>query len=209
MSSDDVFVLDTGSCFHVYAQAFKVKFGQRHIITGGLSTMGYMPAVIGAAAAHQGKEVYCITGDGSIQMNLQELQTIVHNKLPVKIVIFNNNGYLLIRHTQNNFMDGRLIGESLDTGVSFPDMRKIANAYGIHFIRISKLSELDEKLMELIAYQGAVICEIMTPPNQLLIPRVASKKLDDGTMVSMPYDDMFPFLPREEYLENCVSKKIL
>lgn len=209
MSSDDVFVLDTGSCFHVYAQAFKVKFGQRHIITGGLSTMGYMPAVIGAAAAYHGKEVYCITGDGSIQMNLQELQTIVHNKLPVKIVIFNNNGYLLIRHTQNNFMAGRLIGESLDTGISFPDMRKIANAYGIHFIRISKLSELDEKLMELIAYQGAVICEIMTPPNQLLIPRVASKKLDDGTMVSMPYDDMFPFLPREEYLENCVFKKIL
>jgi acetolactate synthase-1/2/3 large subunit len=209
MPKDSVFVLDTGSCFHVYAQAFKVKFGQRHIITGGLSTMGYMPAVIGVATANHDKEVYCITGDGSIQMNLQELQTIVHNKLPVKIIIFNNNGYLLIRHTQKNFMDGRLIGESADTGVSFPDMKKIANAYGIYFIRISKLTHLDKKLKELMRYQGTVICEVMTPPNQLLIPRVASKKLDDGRMVSMPYDDMFPFLSREEYLENCVREKIL
>lgn len=209
MPKDGVFVLDTGSCFHVYAQAFKVKFGQRHIITGGLSTMGYMPAVIGAATANKGKDVYCITGDGSIQMNLQELQTIRHNKLPVKIVIFNNNGYLLIRHTQSNFMEGRLIGEGPDSGISFPDMEKIAKAYGIHFIRISNLSEMDEKLTELKDYQGAVICDVITPPNQLLIPRVASKKLDDGTMVSMPYDDMFPFLPREEYLENCVYEKIL
>lgn len=207
MSKDDVFVLDTGSCFHVYAQAFKVKFGQRHIITGGLSTMGYMPAVIGVAAAHHGKEVYCITGDGSIQMNIQELQTIVHNKLPVKLVIFNNNGYLLIRHTQKNFMDGRLIGESSETGVSFPDMEKIAKAYGIHFIRISRIEELDEKLKELKTYPGAVICEVMTPSNQLLIPRVASKQLEDGTMISMPYDNMFPFLSQEEYAENCMYEK--
>jgi len=202
MSEEDVFVLDTGSCFHVFAQAFQVKFGQRHIITGGLSTMGYMPASIGVAAANQDKGVYCITGDGSIQMNLQELQTIVQNKLPIKLIIFNNNGYLLIRHTQSNFMDGRLIGESPATGISFPDMERIANAYGVHFIRINNLNELDEKLDELMAYQGAVICEVMTPPNQLLIPRVASKKLDDGQMVSMPYDDMFPFLSQEEYLAN-------
>lgn len=209
MPNDSVFVLDTGSCFHVYAQAFKVKFGQRHIITGGLSTMGYMPGVIGVAVAHHGKEVYCITGDGSIQMNLQELQTIVHNKLPAKIIVFNNNGYLLIRHTQKNFMDGRFIGECADTGVSFPNMKKIAKAYGIPYMRISKLSELDAKLTSLMKHEGNVICEIMTPANQLLIPRVASKKLDDGTMVSMPYDDMFPFLPRDEYQENCVYDKIL
>jgi acetolactate synthase-1/2/3 large subunit len=209
MPKDGVFILDTGSCFHVYAQAFKVKFGQRHIITGGLSTMGYMPGVIGVAAAHPGKEVYCITGDGSIQMNLQELQTIIHNKLPAKIVVFNNSGYLLIRHTQKNFMDGRFIGESTDTGVSFPDMKKIAKAYGIPYMRISKLSELDTKLTSLIKHEGNVICEVMTPANQLLIPRVASKKLEDGTMVSMAYDDMFPFLPRDEYQENCVYDKIL
>ncbi len=106
-------------------------------------------------------------------------------------------------------MDGRFIGESTDTGVSFPDMKKIAKAYGIPFMRISKLSELDTKLTALMKHEGCVICEVMTPANQLLIPRIASKKLDDGTMISMPYDDMFPFLPRDEYQENCVYDKIL
>ncbi|HLO25652.1 MAG TPA: thiamine pyrophosphate-binding protein, partial [Geobacteraceae bacterium] len=128
MAEGDLFLLDTGSCFHVHAQAFRVKRGQRHIITGGLSTMGYMPGAIGVAAASTGKDVYCVTGDGSIQMNLQELQTIVHNKLPVKLIVLNNNGYLLIRHSQGNFMEGRLIGEGPSTGVSFPDLKKIAKA---------------------------------------------------------------------------------
>lgn len=206
MPKDAVFVLDTGSCFHVYAQAFNVKFGQRHIITGGLSTMGYMPGVIGAVVANSGRDVYCITGDGSLQMNIQELQTIAHNDLPAKIVVFNNNGYLLIRSTQHNFQEGRLIGESSETGVSFPELEKIATAFGIHFIKIAHLDELDDKLDELIRYQGPAICELITPANQLLIPRVASQKLDNGKMLSMPYDDMFPFLSREEYLQNCVYK---
>jgi acetolactate synthase-1/2/3 large subunit len=204
MAEGDLFLLDTGSCFHVHAQAFKVKRGQRHIITGGLSTMGYMPGAIGVAVASAGKDVYCITGDGSIQMNLQELQTIIHNKLPVKIIVLNNNGYLLIRHSQNNFMEGRLIGESPSTGVSFPDMKKIAKAYGINYIRISRLGELVAKLDELKSLEGPVICEVITPSRQMLIPRVASKKRDDGSMVSMPYDDMFPFLPREEHEKNQV-----
>lgn len=208
MKEDDLFVLDTGSCFHVHAQAFRVKQGQRHIITGGLSTMGYMPGSIGVAVASRGRDVYCVTGDGSIQMNLQELETIAHNKLPIKIVILNNNGYLLIRHSQNNFMDGRLIGESPTTGVSFPDMEKISAAYGIPFVRISNLTELNEKLDIVTSHVGPLICEVMTPSNQLLIPRVASKALADGSMVSMPYDDMFPFLPREEYEQNCMHDKL-
>jgi len=115
----------------------------------------------------------------------------------------------LIRLIQNNFQEGRFIGVDKDSGVSCPDMEKIAYAYGIKFIRILGLDDLDAKLAELINYQGAVVCEVMTPPNQLLIPRVASKKMDDGRMMSMPYDDMFPFLPREEYLENCVREKII
>jgi len=207
-SEGDLFLLDTGSCFHVHAQAFKVKRGQRHIITGGLSTMGYMPGAIGVAAASAGRDVYCITGDGSLQMNLQELQTIVHNKLPVKLMVLNNNGYLLIRHSQNNFMEGRLIGEGPETGVSFPELKKIAQAYGIAYVKISRLSELDAKLDQVRELSGPVICEIITPSRQLLIPRVASKKLDDGSMVSMPYDDMFPFLPREEYQESRVFDKL-
>ena len=207
-SEGDLFVLDTGSCFHVHAQAFRVKRGQRHVVTGGLSTMGYMPGALGVAVASAGRDVYCITGDGSIQMNLQELETIAHNNLPIKIIILNNNGYLLIRHSQNNFMNGRLIGESSTTGVSFPDMEKISAAYGIPFIRISALDELDAKLDRVKSHVGPLICEVMTPSNQLLIPRVASKALADGSMVSMPYDDMFPFLPRDEYERNCVHDKL-
>ena len=204
----DLFLLDTGSCFHVHAQAFKVKRGQRHVITGGLSTMGYMPAAIGMAAASGGRDVYCITGDGSIQMNLQELQTIIHNRLPIKIIILNNNGYLLIRHSQKNFLNGRLIGEGPATGVGLPDMEKIAAAYGIPYQRIASGAELEAGIGRLKEQHGPLICEVMTPAEQLLIPRVASKALPDGTMVSMPYDDMFPFLSREEYAENCVHNVI-
>ena len=204
LTPNDVIVTDTGSCFHVHAQAFKVKFGQRHIITGGLSTMGYSPASIGVAALakDEHKNVYCISGDGSIQMNLQEFQTIAHYKLPIKTIILNNNGYLLIRHTQNNFMEGRLFGESSETGVATPSMKKVADLYGIKYMSVSNLDEMENAIKELIAYEGAVIFEVITPSNQLLIPRVASKKLDDGKIISMPFDDMFPFLPREEYEKN-------
>ncbi len=204
MEADDVFVLDTGSCFHVHAQAFQVKFGQRHIITGGLSTMGFMPGVLGAAAKDRNKTVYCVTGDGSLQMNIQELQTIVGNRFPVKLIVLSNNGYLLIRHTQKNFCGGRLMGESPATGVTLPNLEKLSHAYGMSYLRIACEAELVAKLAELKAMPGPVLCEVMTPAEQLLIPRVASRQLEDGTMVSMPYDDMYPFLPRDEYARNCV-----
>lgn len=206
LPEDAIAVLDTGSCFHVWAQACKVKQGQRHIVTGGLSTMGFMPAVIGAAEAAEGHEVYCITGDGSIQMNLQELQTVKHNRQPVKLVVFNNNGYLLIRHTQRNFEGGRLIGESAETGVSFPDFEQVAALYEMSYLRIDASAELDAGIDALLAAEGPLICEVVCPSWQLLVPRVASKQLDDGTMVSLPYDDMFPFLDPEEYEENQVRE---
>ena len=201
-SDDDVFLLDTGSCFHVHSQAFKVKYGQRHIITGGLSTMGYMPGVIGPAVLRKEKDVYCITGDGSLQMNIQELQTIATNNLPVKIVVLNNNGYLLIRLTQQNFCEGRLIGEGPESGVGFPNLEKLADLYGLGYMKIASIEDLDDKADDLVNASGPLICEVITPAQQLLIPRVASKKLDDGSMISMPYDDMFPFLDRDEYLST-------
>ena len=204
-SNKSIFVVDTGSCFHVHAQAFKVKYGQRHIITGGLSTMGYSPAANGVAAAAKDNDVYCITGDGSFQFNIQELQTIVQNELPVKIVVFNNNGYLLIRLTQNNFLQSRFMGIDKSTGVSFPDLKKISKAYGINYMRISKTKGLNSKINKLIDHKGPIICEVICPSNQILMPRVASKQNEDGTMVSMPYDDMFPFLSREEYKRNTLN----
>lgn len=197
--------VDTGSCFHVHAQAFKVKYGQRHIITGGLSTMGYSPSSIGVAASankNDKKDIYCISGDGSIQMNIQEFQTISHYNLPIKTIILNNDGYLLIRLTQKNFCESRLIGESNQNGVGFPDMKKVAELYNIKYMSIKTMQELHSKIDELIAYDGPMICEVFTPREQLLIPRIASKKLDSGQIISMPYDDMFPFLDRDEYEIN-------
>ncbi len=166
--------------------------------------MGYSPSSIGVAVSSNGmnKDTYCISGDGSIQMNLQEFQTISHYKLPIKTIILNNDGYLLIRHTQNNFCEGRLIGESSSNGVGLPSMKKVAALYDIKYMSINSRSELDSKLDELISYSGPMICEVFTPREQLLIPRVASRKLEDGKMMSMPYDDMFPFLDRDEYKIN-------
>ncbi len=210
-NATDTFLLDTGSCFHVHSQAFKQKMGQRHIITGGLSTMGYMPAVLGPAvvkkeANHSG-DTYCITGDGSLQMNIQEFQTIVTNKLPIKIVVFNNNGYLLIRHTQNNFCEGRLMGEGEESGVGFPNLEKLTACYGIGYMKVetSNDKDLESKIDQLIAAKGPILCEVITPSKQLLIPRVASKRNDDGSFMSMPYDDMFPFLDRDEYQKNQIA----
>ena len=128
---DDVIVVDTSSSFHTAAQMWQIKKGQRYITTGGISTMGYWPAAIGAALA-SGRRVICITGDGCLQQNIQELATVVKNKLNIKIFVLNNDGYLLIRHTQKKYF-GRVNGESPATGLGFPILSEIARAYGIDY----------------------------------------------------------------------------
>ncbi len=207
-TKDDFIIVDTGTCFHVACQAWKIKKGQRFLTTGGISSMGYWVASIGACLANKRKRTVIITGDGSLQMNLQEFATIKHNKLPIKVIIFNNNGYLLIRHTQNNFMEGRLFGESPETGVWCPDSLKIARAYGIKGVRISKVSEVESKIKEVMEYDGPVICDVMTPEWQLIIPRISSEKMADGTLVSRPYEDMFPFLERKELIKNMIVNQL-
>ena len=206
-SADAAVLVDTGSCFHVACQTWKVKKGQKYLTTGGLSSMGYWCAGIGACMANEKRETLVITGDGSLQMNLQEFATIKHNKLPIKVFILNNNGYLLIRHTQHNFMEDRLVGESPETGVWCPDSMEIAKAYGIKGVRIERAAEVEEKLQEVLAYEGAVICEVMTPDWQLLVPRIASDKMPDGRLVARNYEDMFPYLPAEEVKRNMVAEQ--
>ncbi len=198
-------LVDTGSCFHVACQAWKIKKGQKYLTTGGISSMGYWVAGLGACVANEKKDTIVITGDGSLQMNIQEFATIRHNNLPIKVFILNNNGYLLIRHTQRNFMEDRFVGESPDTGVWCPDAMKIADAYGIKGIRIRTVEELDVRLEEALSYEGPVICEVMTPDWQLLIPRISSEKMPDGSLKSHNYEDMFPFLPEEELKSNMIA----
>lgn len=199
---NDMVLVDTGSCFHVACQAWKVKQGQRFLTTGGLSSMGYWVAGIGACLANNRKNTIVITGDGSLQMNLQELATLKHYNLPVKVIVFNNNGYLLIRQTQKNFMEGRLVGEGPETGVWCPDSLRIAEAYGIKGVRIESPEGMEEKIREVLEYDGPVVCDVITPEWQLIIPRLSSEKRSDGTLVPKPYEDMYPFLDREELEEN-------
>jgi len=203
---DDMVIVDTGTCFHVACQVWRVKKGQRFLTTGGLSSMGYWAASIGGCIANNRKRTIIITGDGSLQMNIQELATIKHNNLPIKIIIFNNNGYLLIRHTQKNFMEGRLLGEGPKTGVWCPDSLKIAQAYGIKGVRIDKVPEVEPKIKEVMEYDGPVVCDVITPEWQLIIPRISSEKMPDGTLVAKPYEDMYPYLPREELRRNMVAE---
>ncbi len=198
----DVVLVDTGSCFHVAAQTWKIKPGQRFLTTGGLSSMGYWVAGIGACVANNRQKTIVITGDGSLQMNIQEFATIKHNNLPVKIFIFNNNGYLLIRHTQKNFMEGRLLGTGPESGVWCPDSLAIAKAYGIKGVRIAHADEVDKKIKEVLDFDGPVICDVMTPEWQLIVPRVASEKNAEGKLVQRPYEDMFPYLDAEELAKN-------
>lgn len=206
-SEDAAIMVDTGSCFHVACQTWKVKKGQSYLTTGGLSSMGYWVAGIGACLANNRRNTIVITGDGSLQMNIQEFATIKHNKLPIKVFILNNNGYLLIRHTQHNFMEDRFVGESPESGVWCPDTMKIADAYGIKGIRIENIDEVEEKIKEALDYDGPIVCEVMTPEWQLLVPRIASDKLPDGTLRSRNYEDMFPYLSEEEVKANMIAEK--
>lgn len=201
-SAKDMVMVDTGSCFHIACQTWKIKKGQRFLTTGGISSMGYWVAGLGACVANNYKNTIVITGDGSLQMNIQEFATIKHNNLPIKTFIFNNNGYLLIRQTQKNFMNGRLIGEGPNTGVWCPDSLKIAEAYGIKFIRISSINGMEVKIKEALNYSGPVICEVITSPWQLIIPRTASFKNNEGKLIPKPYEDMFPFLDKKELDSN-------
>ena len=146
------------------------------------------------------RSVICLAGDGSLQMNIQELQTIVQNNLPVKIFILNNNGYLSIRNSQKGFF-GDVVGESSESGVSFPDMVRVADAYGISAYRLDT-ADFESVLCDALNLPGPVICDVMLDPEQGFEPRQSSRQLPDGRIVSAPLEDMYPFLDRDELLEN-------
>ncbi len=206
---DSVVVSDAGSAYYVTSQALKIRDQQRYLTSGAQADMGFtLPAAIGASAAKLGGEVVGITGDGSFQMNIQELQTLVQYQFQVKLVVWNNNGYLSIRTTQKKFFAGREIGTDAASGVSFPSTAKIAAAYGIPFLRVAELDLLDAALKQLMAAKGPMILEVMCPQNQEIIPTASSKKLPDGRMVSKPLEDMYPFLDRKEFLANMIVKPL-
>tara|TARA_B100000378_G_scaffold252193_2_gene227378 strand:+ start:1292 stop:3088 length:1797 start_codon:yes stop_codon:yes gene_type:complete len=201
---NDIFVSDAGGTYYATCQAIQLtKPGQRYIPSGAMATMGYsLPAAIGISVATNKGRVIALTGDGSFQQNLQELQTLIEYDLPVKLFVLNNDGYESIRVSQKNYFDNRLIGESNQSGVSFPDTLKIAKAYGIKAVRIRNYQELENKLDGILNFDKAVIVDVIIPRDQPIIPTVSSVVNPDGTMSSRPLEDMAPFLDREEYKKN-------
>jgi len=201
LQSDDVVVCGDGTANVVTFQAADIKKGQMVFANSGDASMGYdLPAALGAAVARGGKRVICLAGDGSLQLNIQELQTIVHNQLPVKLFVLNNEGYLSIRLSQKN-MFKRLTGEGQGSGVSFPDIVKVAEAYGIPALRID-YKNMDAGIQKVLEQSGPMVCDVLLDPEQPFEPRISARQLPDGKMVSSNLEDMFPFLDDQEFAEN-------
>lgn len=203
MKENDKIVVANGAacaCIHGY----KLKKGQRLVVNSGVASMGYdLPAAIGACFGINQNDIICVCGDGSIQMNLQELQTIIHHKLPIKLFLINNDGYQSIRITQRSFFEQPFVGIGSDSGdISFPDMEKIAHAYGFNYCSCSDINDLNSTITDTLNSEGPIICEIFVDTEQSFEPKSASKKLPNGKMVSAPLEDMKPFLDRKELKEN-------
>ena len=214
---NQITVVGNGSACVVGGHSYIIKKGQRFISNSAVASMGYdLPAAIGAYMANLDGKVYekeliLITGDGSIQMNLQELQTIVHHKMDIKIFLINNDGYHSIRQTQSKyFEDEPLVGIGPDSGdLSFPDMEKLAGAYGITYFCAKTNSELEDAVSKTFKAVGPVICEAFVTKEQNFEPKSSGKQLADGRMVSPPLEDLPPFLSDEEMEENMIVPRIV
>ena len=204
LNEGDVTVVGNGSACVVGSHAYIIKKNQRFIINSAIASMGYdLPAAIGVAEAEKGKDIILITGDGSIQMNLQEMQTILQNNLSIKTFMINNGGYHSIRQSQMNFFGEPLVGIGPESGdLSFPDMSKLVPAYGMKYFKCDKNKELEKTIDAVLAEKGPVFCEIVVSPEQKFEPKASSKRLEDGTIVSAPLEDLAPFLSREELKQN-------
>ncbi len=206
---DLVYVFGNGTACVSSYQSLRIYENQKVVVNSGCASMGYdLPAAIGACFANGKKDTICVTGEGSLQMNIQEFQTIIHNRLPIKIFVLNNAGYISIRNTQNNFFKGHKVGSDQDSGVSFPNIVKLAEVYGFEACRIENQLNLKGELEKILSKPCAVVCEIMLSPTEKMEPKLSSKIKPDGKMVSKPLEDMFPFLPREEFYKNMIIKPV-
>ena len=205
LADDDVIVTGDGTACIATFQSARLRAGQRLFSDSGCAPMGFdLPGAIGACVAHGRGRVMCIAGDGSIMLNLQELQTLRGHSLPVKLFIFNNNGYLSIRLTQENFFPGNPVGAGPESGVTFPNFGKLAAGFDLPFVRVTRNADLDAAIRATFAHDGPAVCEVVLDATQPFSPRVSSKRLPDGTMVTAPLEDMFPFLSEAELASNMI-----
>jgi acetolactate synthase-1/2/3 large subunit len=202
LGPDDQITTGNGTEVVSFFQAFRLKEGQRAYISGWGSMGWDLPLSIGTCIGNERRRTICVTGDGGIQWNIQELLAIRKYNLPIKIFISNNAGYTCIRATQNNFFQGRFVGSDPQSGVANPDFGHLAAAYGIPYIHIATNAELKDGIARALEIDGPVICDLNVAVEQGISPRVSSVRREDGTFESRPIEDMAPFLPREEVWEN-------
>jgi acetolactate synthase-1/2/3 large subunit len=207
LPEDQVMVTANGSACVIGFQTAKIRKGQRLWTNSGCASMGYdLPAAIGACMAADGRPVVCLAGDGSIMMNLQELQTIVGMGLPVKIFILNNSGYVSIFQTHRNFFNGREIGAGPTSGVSFPNFERLMAGFGLPYVKIDSHATMAAGIAQVMATEGPCVCEVMLDPDQIFAPKLASRQLPDGRIESPSLEDMAPFLSRDEFAQNMIEE---
>ena len=206
MTAGDVLVPgSSGSCSEITLQAFRVKRGQRILNSPGLGAMGFgLPASIGACLASRRKRTITIIGDGGLQHNIQDLETIARLGLPIKFFILNNNGYASIRTMQDNHFNANYVCCDSSSGLTFPELERIANAYQIAFMRLDKNDDLKHQVGHILEEKGPVLCEVFVDPKLLTAPKLSSEVKPDGRIVSKPLEDLWPFLDREEFKSNMV-----
>ena len=193
----------SGFAIEIFLLCLKIKRGQRCFHNRGTGSMGLgLPAAVGAATA-SGRQTICVDGDGGFQMNIQELATVERLRLPIKFFIANNDGYASIRASQTGYFN-RLVGADKTSGVTLPDLGKVARAYGLPFVRIEDKNRLADSVREVLGSEGPVVCEVMVASNEERIPRASSYIKPDGSMGSKPLEDLYPFLPREVFLSEMI-----
>jgi acetolactate synthase-1/2/3 large subunit len=204
LNEDDVIVPgSSGGCAEITQQALRLKKGQRMLNTPGLGSMGFcLPASLGACLASDRRRTIGIVGDGGLQHNIQEFETLARLNVPVKLFVLNNNGYASIRNMQRTHFKGTLVGCDPSSGLTLPDTCSVAQAYGLQTKKIKNQENLARDVGEVLAAEGPIVCEVMTDPNVQTAPRMSSVAMPDGTMVSKPFEDLWPFLDREEFKAN-------
>ncbi|KQN16779.1 thiamine pyrophosphate-binding protein [Sphingomonas sp. Leaf30] len=209
LEENDIVVTGDGTACVTIFQAADLKRGQRLYTNSGCASMGYdLPAAIGAYYASGAKRIICLAGDGSIMMNLQELQTIVGASLPIKIFVLNNDGYHSIRQAQQNYFPENIVGCGPDSGVTFPDYQRLAYGFALASSRVDNHEDLPSAIRAALDGPDAHLCEVMIDKTQAFSPKLSSRRLEDGTMVSSALEDMAPFLPREELREAMTPRPV-
>ena len=205
LSNDDIVVSgSSGAGIELFLLAFQVKENQRVLHSRGLGAMGFgVPASIGACLGAGRRRTICVEGDGSFHMNVQELETIRRLQLPIKMFVINNNGYASIRASQENYFQ-HLVAADPTSGLSLPDVKKVAEAYGLPSLSITNQQDLRRQIRAVLETDGPVVCELMAPAEEQRAPRLSSMQRPDGSMVSKPLEDLWPFLDREEFRSNMI-----